>query len=223
MILVMCYYKRQGNQAVWNELPFSTVGWVVAQEPVFYRVLWFESKRFSIFSVFSLFFFFLGLGSGLGLGLDLGLGLGFQLGLGWVWVLNTISQSSSEKVLLGCKLVGCVKRTPKIHLSSVLNKCHSGLSQFCLRWKSQEIVEVWLYFLRREKICSNFWLFRFRGLISGSWSYQQTSSKLLTLHNILALHHRPHSTSVHIITYAPDNQSRKCILKVLWNRIYKQI
>ena len=49
MIHVICY-KRQGNHTVWNELPFSTVGWVVARETEgFYRVLWFKSRRFSIF------------------------------------------------------------------------------------------------------------------------------------------------------------------------------
>ena len=50
----MCY-KTQANYVVCNELPFSTVGWVIARETVSFGVLEFESRRFSFFSSFSKF------------------------------------------------------------------------------------------------------------------------------------------------------------------------
>ena len=45
---VMCY-ERQGNYVVCNELPFSTVGWVIVRGAVSFGVLEFESGRFSFF------------------------------------------------------------------------------------------------------------------------------------------------------------------------------
>ena len=46
---VLTCYKRQGNEIICNELPFSTVGWVIARGTVSFGV--------RILKVFSLFFF----------------------------------------------------------------------------------------------------------------------------------------------------------------------
>ena len=70
----MLCYKRQGNYVVCNELPFSTVGWVIERETVCLGVRIWKVLFFFTFSKFlSLVSFFLGLG--LVLGLDLGLAL----------------------------------------------------------------------------------------------------------------------------------------------------
>ena len=75
MIHVMSY-KMQGKHVVCSELPISTVGCVVAREPVGFREFCGSNREGSrgvfflfFFSKFLSFPFFLDLGLGLGLGL----------------------------------------------------------------------------------------------------------------------------------------------------------
>ena len=76
MIHVICD-KMQGKHVVCSELPFSTVGCVVAREPVGFREFRGSNREGScffflfFFSKFLSFLFFLDLGLGLGLGLGL--------------------------------------------------------------------------------------------------------------------------------------------------------
>ena len=71
----MLCYKRQGNYGVCNELPFSTVGWLVARGAVGYGSFVVRIRKVLFFS----FSKFLSLVSFLELGLvlDLGLWLGY--------------------------------------------------------------------------------------------------------------------------------------------------
>ena len=84
MIHVMCY-KRQGKQELCNELPFSTVGWVVAREPEGFILFCGSNPEGSHFLFFRV---------------RVRVRFTFRVRVRFRFGSNTISQSLSDKVLL---------------------------------------------------------------------------------------------------------------------------
>ena len=100
MIHVMCY-KRQGKQELCNELPFSTVGWVVAREPEGFILFCGSNPEGSHFFLSLYFFLRVRFRVRVRVRVRVSFRVRVRFRFRFRFGSNIISQSLSDKVLLG--------------------------------------------------------------------------------------------------------------------------